>query len=85
MFNKTVKTVIFSRKVGGAPLRATIFILQHGLMVYFNTNKTQSFFFLQNTNCIKTSQVIFGGGGGAGGGGPPCSLPLDLPLAHSAN
>ena len=52
-------------------------------MVYFNTNKTQSFFFLQNTNYIEKSQVIFGGGGGAGG--PPCSLPLDLPLAHPAN
>ena len=35
-------------------------------MVYFNTNKIQSFFFLQNTSGIKKAQVIFGGGGGEG-------------------
>ena len=52
-------------------------------MVYFNTNKTQSFFFFQNTSGIKKAQFIFGGGGG--------SVPTlhsspwsDPPLAHPA-
>ena len=32
------------------------------LLLYFNTNKPQSFFFLQNTNCIRKPQVISGEG-----------------------
>ena len=35
------------------------------LLLYFNTNKPHSFFFLQNTSCIRKPQVISGGGGGA--------------------
>ena len=35
------------------------------LLLYFNTNKPHSFFFLQNTSCIRKLQVISGGGGGA--------------------
>ena len=31
-------------------------------MLYFNTNKPQSFFFLKNTSCIRKPQVISGGG-----------------------
>jgi len=34
-------------------------------MLYFNTNKPHSFFFLQNTSCIRKPQVISGGVGGA--------------------
>ena len=33
------------------------------LLLYFNTNKSHSFF-LQNTSCIRKPQVISGGGGG---------------------
>ena len=32
------------------------------LLLYFNTNKPHSFFFLQNTSCIRKPQVISGGG-----------------------
>ena len=44
------------------------------LLLYFNTNKPHSFFFLQDTSCIRKPQVI------SGGGHTPCTLPLDLPL-----
>ena len=47
------------------------------LLLYFNTNKPHSFFFLQNTNCIRKPQVISGEGGGVR---TPCTLPLDPPL-----
>ena len=46
------------------------------LLLYFNTNKPNSFFFLffmQNTSCIRKPQVI-------SGGGTPYTLPLDPPL-----
>ena len=33
------------------------------LLLYFNTNKPHSFFFLQNTSCIRKPQVISGGRG----------------------
>ena len=46
------------------------------LLLYFNTNKPQSFF-LQNTSCIRKPQVISGGGGG--GVRTSCTLPLDPP------
>ena len=77
LFNKTVKTVIFSRKVGGAPLRVTIFILLPGLMVYFNTNKTWTFFSCRIPVVLKirrSSLVVLVRWGG-GGGCPPCTLP----------
>ena len=35
------------------------------LVLYFNTNKPHSFFFPQNTSCIRKPQVISGGWGGA--------------------
>ena len=44
------------------------------LLLYFNTNKPHSFFFLQNTSCIRKPQVI------SGGVHTPCTLPLDPPL-----
>ena len=44
------------------------------LLLYFNTNKPHSFFFLQNTSCIRKPQVI------SGGVRTPCTLPLDPPL-----
>ena len=47
------------------------------LLLYFNTNKPHSFFFLQNTSCIRKQQVISGGGEGVC---TPCTLPLDPPL-----
>ena len=47
------------------------------LLLYFNTNKPHSFFFSQNTSCIRKSQVISGGGVRT-----PCTLPLDPPLRH---
>ena len=47
------------------------------LLLYFNTNKPHSFFFLQNTSCIRKPQVISGGGGRVR---TPCTLPLDPPL-----
>ena len=34
-------------------------------MLYFNTNKPHSFFFLQNTSCIRKLQVMSKGVGGA--------------------
>ena len=48
------------------------------LLLYFNTNKPDSFFFLQNTSCIKKPQVISGDGVRT-----PCTLPLDPPLICS--
>ena len=41
------------------------------LLLYFNTNKPHSFFFLQNTSCIRKPQVISGGGGGCAQLHPP--------------
>ena len=41
------------------------------LLLYFNTNKLHSFFFLQNTSCTRKPQVISGGGGGANPLHPP--------------
>ena len=41
------------------------------LLVYFNTNKPHSFFLLQNTSCIRKTQVISGGGGDAHPLDPP--------------
>ena len=46
------------------------------LLLYFNTNKPHSFFFWQNTSCIRKPQVISGGEGVR----TPCTLPLDPPL-----
>ena len=43
------------------------------LLLYFNTNKQHSFFFLQNTSCIRKPHVIFFGG--AGGGWAPLHPP----------
>ena len=43
------------------------FVFRRGrlrLLLYFNTNKPHSFFFLQNTSCIRKPQVISGAGGG---------------------
>ena len=45
------------------------------LLPYFNTNKPHSFFFWQNTSCIRKPQIISGGGVRT-----PCTLPLDRPL-----
>ena len=45
------------------------------LLLYFNINKPYSFFFLQNTSCIRKPQVISGGGVRT-----PYTLPLDPPL-----
>ena len=42
------------------------------LLLYFNTNKPHSFFFWQNTSCIRKPQVISGGGMRT-----LCTLPLD--------
>ena len=33
-------------------------------LLYFNTNKPQSFFVWQNTSCVRKPQVISGWGGG---------------------
>ena len=44
------------------------------LLLYFNTKKPHSFFFWQNTSCIRKLQVI------SGGVHTPCTLPLYLPL-----
>ena len=46
-------------------------------LLYFNTNKPHSFFFWQNTSCIRKLQVISGGGRGVR---TPCTLPLDPSL-----
>ena len=43
-----------------------------GLLLYFNTNKPHSFFFSQNTRCIRKPQVISVGGEG---GAHPLHLP----------
>ena len=40
------------------------------LLLYFNTNKPHSFFFLQNTSCIRKLQVI------------PLDSPLSPVIAH---
>ena len=39
-------------------------------LLYFNTNKPHSCFFLQNTSCIRKPQVISPGAGGEGGAHP---------------
>ena len=44
------------------------------LLLYFNTNKPNSFFFWQNTSCIRKPQVM------SGGVRTPCTLLLDPPL-----
>ena len=53
---------------GGAPLR-------NGVTDWLSDETT--FFFLQNTSCIRKPQVISGGGGEVS---TPCTLPLDPPL-----
>ena len=45
------------------------------LLLYFNTNKPHSFFFSQNTSCIRKPQVISGGGGAHPLHPPPRSAP----------
>ena len=45
-------------------------------MFYFNTNKSQSIFFWQNTSCIRKLQVIFWGGGANPLHPPPRSTPV---------
>ena len=45
------------------------------LLLYFNTNKTHSFF-LQNNSCIRKPQVISGGGGEHPLHPPPGSAPV---------
>ena len=47
-------------------------------LLYFNTKKPHSLFFLQNTSCIRIPQVI------SGGVRTPCTLSLDLPLHDHA-
>ena len=47
------------------------------LLLYFNTNKPHSFFFGQNTRCIRKPEVISGRGEGVR---TACTLPLDAPL-----
>ena len=65
------------------------------LLFYFNTNKPHSFFFVQNTSCIRKPHVISGGEGGAHPlHPPPRSIPdftsinrnwtYDLPFHHFA-
>ena len=65
-------------KESGIPLRGGSRILfRRGcthLLLYVNTNKPHSFFFWQNTSCIRKPQVI------SGGVRTPCTLPLDPPL-----
>ena len=48
-------------------------------LLYFNTNKPHSYFFLQNTSCIRKPQVISGRGGWGGAHPlhpPPRSAPV---------
>ena len=49
------------------------------LLLYFNTNKPHSFFFLQNTSCIRKPQVISGRWGGCT---PPAPSPQIRPWAY---
>ena len=49
------------------------------LLLYFNTNKPHSFFFLENTSCIRKPQVISGGGGGGWGAHPLHPPPRSAP------
>ena len=49
------------------------------LLLYLNTNKPHSFFFLQNTSCIRKPQVISGGGGGGPPPPPPPAPPAPSP------
>ena len=50
------------------------------LLLYFNTNKPDSFFFfLQNTSCIRKPQVILGRGGAHPLHPPPRSAPESTP------
>ena len=54
------------------------------LLLHFNTNKPHTFFFLQNTSCIRKAQVISGGGGGVHPlHPPPRSAPGDVHLVNS--
>ena len=46
------------------------------LLLYFNTNKPHSFFFLQNTSCIRKPQVISGRGATHPLHPPPRSAPV---------
>ena len=48
------------------------------LLLHFNTNKPHSFFFLQNTSCIRKLQVISGGEGAQPLHPPPRSAPDTL-------
>ena len=55
------------------------------LMLYFNTNKTHSFFFFCRIPVVLENRRSSKGGGGGGGGPPPppptpSTLPLDPPL-----
>ena len=71
--------ILFTWKCSGADPG---FFFRRGctcLLLYFNTNKPHSFFFLQNTSCIRKPQVISGGRGVC----TPCTLPLDPPLHGS--
>ena len=52
------------------------------LLLYFATNKPLSFFFWQNTSCIRKRQVISGGGGGVRA---PCTHPRDPPRGGVIN
>ena len=57
------------------------------LLLYFNTNKSHSFF-LQNTSCIRKPQVTSGGGGAHPLHPPPRSAPVftcELLLMSSIN
>ena len=49
------------------------------LLLYFNTNKPHSFFFWQNTSCIRKRQVISGGRGDVHPLHPP---PRSAPALH---
>ena len=52
-------------------------------LLYFNTNKPQSFF-LQNTSCIRKAQDISRGGGGAHSLHPPPRSAPDVVMQNSS-
>ena len=54
------------------------------LLLYFNTNKPHSFFFWQNTSCIRKPQVISGRGGAHPLHPPPRSAPELIRLSRVA-
>ena len=63
------------------------FFLRRGcarLLLYFNTNKPHSFFFWQNTSCIRKLQVISGRGGAHPLHPPPRSAPELIRLSRVA-